>query len=267
MPGSHQTISTPNPRERSLVVQVEDSIFVQYPDILPPEETLYKDCPKQLFDHNPAWNDYKYVEQVGDFGMLFVKTKTDRERNTPIKKKRITRRVDWDAVLEWIIFGKDSGFPLSQTTINNSGQQGIVTADRWLVPRGYRSTNNLMSVIDITEYLSDVMWPEYLMESDEPQPTEVMWDLTGSHGSMGKCLHDDVIVPSQSTSGYRVVTTSGNVQSANATGSRQWVFPKTNHKKRRDYEIIEVEHVNGQYLKRVHLLHVPNNRSRIIQQS
>lgn len=266
---------TPNPAEKMFSVlasmpeiaqkiaeynaYTEGSLFSDFPNV--PDEWLakpetfgnyiYKDCD----DDAPGWMRF-----------YFVKTKTPAERNTPFERRRITQRLDWDAVLEWIQFGIDTGFPLSQNTINGQGRQALVTADRWLVPRGYRSAQNLMTTVDIEIFMSEIPWPEYLMESDEPQPTEVMWDLTGSHGSMGKCLHDTVPVPAQSTAGYRVVTSVGDIQSANATGTKRWLFPKTNHKKRRDYTVISVEFVSFQYLLTKYTYRVPN-QPKIIQQS
>lgn len=270
MPSSHTTIPTKNPRERSLIVSVEESVYANNPDIIPAVDTIYGDFPKAIFaqDYNKKYEGYTYKDQIGDHGLLFVKTKTPEERNTYFRKKRITDRVSWDAVLEWIEFGKESGFPLSQNTINGQGKQAIVTADRWLVPRGYRPGQNLNTIITVEEYLSDVIWPDWAMESDEPQPTEVSWDLVGSHGSMGRCLHDTVAVPAQSTAGYRVVTTVGDkVQVANSTSGHQWVFPKTNHKKRSDYTINIIQYENGQYYRQKLTFHVPIPMSKIVQQS
>jgi hypothetical protein len=266
--------TTPNPAEKSFsvivpMVEIANNIglFDAYP-----EGSEFKDFPL-IPDEDLASEDkfglyiFRECTEVGiSMEYLFVRTKTPLQRNTPFRKKRISQKMEWDAELRWIEFGQNTGFPLSQNTINGQGQPAIVTAPRWLVPRGYRNSQVLMTVIDIQEFLSEVMWPEYLMESDEPQPTEVMWDLTGSHGTMGKCLHDTVPVPSEDSSSYKVVTSVGDVQSANATGSKRWIFPKTNHKRRRDYEVISVEYVLGQYLLTKYLFHVPNP-SKLIQQS
>lgn len=270
MPSSHSTIPTPNPRERSLIVQVEESVFVQDPDILPAYDTRYEDCDRKIFahDYNKKFNDYVYRDQVGDHGMLFVKTKTPEERNTQIKpSQQVTERVDWDAVTQWIQFGQETGFPLSQNTINGQGKQAIVTAPRWLVPRGYQPGQSLMTVVTVKEFLSEVPWADFQMQSDEPQPTEVMWDLVGSHGTTGRCLHPKVQVPAQATAGYRVVTTAGDTQSANSSAGKGWIFPQTNHKKRQDFMIVDVKYSNGQYYRKESVYHVPVPMSKIVQES
>lgn len=271
MGSSHTTIPTPSPRERALVVTVEESVFANDPDILPAWGTLYKDCAKALVakEYKKHFDDYMYVEQRGEHGLLFVKTKTPEQRNTRIKSPgQITDRVTWDAVLQWIEFGKEDGFPLSQNTINGQGKQAIVTADRWLVPRGYRPSQNLNTVITVEEFLSEVPWPSWAMESDEPQPTEVMWDLVGSHGTMGRCLHDTVPVPGQASSGYRVVSTVGDkLQSASSTAPGQFIFPKTNHKKRQDYTVNIVKYQDGQYFRQKLTFHVPIPMSKIVRES
>lgn len=272
MPSSHTTIPTPAPRERSLIVQVEESAIANNPDIFPAWGTRYEECDKAIIAKDypkSKWGSYIYVEQRGEHGMLFVKSKTPEQRNTLIKPKyQITDRVMWDAVLEWIEFGKETGFPLSQNTINSQGKQAIVTAERWLVPRGYRPSQSLNTIITVEEYLSEVPWPDWAMESDEPQPTEVMWDLVGSNGSMGKCLHAEVPVPAQASSGYRVVSVVGDkTQSGNSTAPGKFLFPKTNHKKRQDFHINVVAYIDGQYLRKRMTFHVPIPMSKIVQQS
>ncbi len=267
--------ATPNPSEKSFVVIVsmteiaekieafnaftEGSPFKNFPSI--PDEALAAET---------RFGNYIYKDSQELSGpwmeFLFVRTKTPTERNTPFRRKRLTQKIEWDAELRWIQFGQNTGFPLSQNTINGQGQQAIVTAPRWLVPRGYRNAQFLTTIVDIEECLSEVMWPEYLIESDEPQPTEVMWDLTGSHGTMGKCLHDTTPVPSEDSSGYKVVTASGDLQAANATGSKTWLFPKTNHKHRRDYEVFSVEYVGGQFLRTKYTYRLPTP-SKLIKQS
>lgn len=266
---------TPNPAERSISLTVPMTEIAENNEAFDAflEGSLFKNfplIPEQSLADDKQFGLYKYKdcdEATGpNMSFMFVKAKTAKQRNTPFRRKRITERVDWDAVLKWIEFGIDSGFPLSQSIFNAQGKQAVITADRWLVPRGYQSGQKLMTIIDIEQFLSDEPYPEYLMESDEPQPTEVMWDLTGSHGTTGRVLHDTVEVPAQSSAGYRVMSSVGTPSSSNATGTKKWIFPKTNHKDRRDFEVISVEYVGGQYLKEKYLFHAPTP-SKIIRQT
>lgn len=270
MPEATTSIRTVNPRERSLIVQVQESVFAENPNIIPEVNTLYRDFPEQCIAQDyptSQWGNYKYVEQRGDYGLLFVKVKTPEERNKPFLTTVENQKVPWDAVLEWIQFAIASGFPLSQNTINGQGQQAIVTADRWLVPRGYRPAQTLITKIRTRHFLSDVEWPDWAMDCDEPQPTEVSWDLVGSHGSMGRCLHPTIEVPQQGSNGYRVVTADGDLQSASSTGSQKWIFPKTNHKNRRDYTVNMVQYVDGQYYRQEITFFVPQQTSKIVKQT
>lgn len=270
MPEATSSIPTVSPRERSLIVQVEESAFAENPNLIPEEGTLYRDFPEAAIAKDypiDQWGGYKYVEQRGPYGLLFVKVKTEAERNTPFKITKTNQKVPWDAVLEWIQFAIASGFPLSQNTINGQGRPALVTADRWLTPRGYKPAQTLITTVIIRHFLSDVEWPDWAMDCDEPQPTEVSWDLIGSHGSMGRCLHPTVEVPQQGANGYRVVTTAGALQSASSTGSQKWLFPKTNHKNRRDYTVNMVEYVDGQYYRQEMTFLVPQQTSKIVKQT
>lgn len=264
---------TPNPSEWSFsVVAPTSEVFYKLDRIeaftvgMPFRD--FPIIPDGMLAANPRMGDYVFAAGTDNSPTSkrfhFNKNKTPIERNKAFRKQRITDRVTWDAVLEWIQFGKETGFPLSQQTITGQGKQGIATADRWLVPRGYRPEQSLNTVITVEEYLSEVEWPDWAMESDEPQPTEVMWDLVGSHGSMGKVLHPTVNVPAQATAGYKIVSQAGDVQSANSSQQNSFVFPKSNHKKRMDYSINIVKFVNWQYYRQKLTFHVPTPMSKIV---
>jgi hypothetical protein len=276
-----QLQKTPNPNERSFWTIHDQDDFDKVSEdgnngFPIADETIYKNWFKRLpgkvhpTDDAKLYGNYIYKDcDTGDgtISFLWVKVKTPQQRNTAFRTQQITDHVDWDAVLEWIQFGKETGFPLSQNSINGQGKQSIVTADRWLVPRGYRPSQNLNTIVTVEEFLSEFPYPDDQMESDEPQPTEVMWDLVGSHGSMGKCLHPEILVPAQATSGYRVVSTAGDVQAANSTAGKPWKFPPTNHKKRRDFFIMDVKFVGSQYYRKKLTFHVPVPSSKVIQES
>lgn len=248
MASSHSTIPTPSPRERSLIVNVEESVFANDPDILPTPGTLYKDCEKALFaqDYRKKFENYSYREQVGDYGLLFVKTKTPTERNTPVKEYSIKEPYGWLPVLTFLEFTQDRGAPLSQNTLDASGNEGTVIIPRWLVRRGYIHGQQINTTIHIREFLSEVDWPDELVPADEPLGTEVSWDLTGSHGSTGRCLHKEEKVPGQ-RGPYAVISNDGQQQSASSTGqTSDQYFARTNALKWVDFTTNVVKRVNGQ---------------------
>lgn len=262
MSKTHQTIKTVSPVERALLVTVSESNLASVGGVLPPEDTLYSSALfKALIgkDYMKEFSGFKYKEQFDNVKglpgedsqrgtLLFVRTKTPAERNTPFETEVVTQEIQWPAVLEWIQFGQETGFPLSQNYINGQGVSSLVIAPRWLVKRGYRPALSLETTIRIRKFLSDVPWPDWALVSDEPQPTEVSWDLVGSHGNMGKCLHPDVRVPT-SSNGYRVLSEAGDSSSSSSTYRGGQFFPRTNHLGWRDYVVNRVEKVQGQYLR------------------
>jgi hypothetical protein len=193
---------------------------------------------------------------------FYAKNKTPEERNTAFDSYTETQRIQWPAVLEWIQFGQDTGFPLSQNYVGAS-EQGIVTAPRWLVRRGYRPSLNLETQVLIQKYLSEVPWPDWATVSNEPQPTEVSWDLVGSHGNMGRCLHDDVEVPNNSN-GYRVISQTGVISSSTSTYNTRQFFPRTNMIRWAPYSVVDVKKVDGQYL-RIVATYTPPARPRLTE--
>lgn len=247
-----------NPSEPGFVTSHDQEVLsLSRPDEFPVmDETLYKDFVHRINerafnpDGTPLWGNYRVWDgkQVGEgvIQYFWKKVKTDAERNRPFHFDRITQKIFWDPVLERIEFGQETKFPLSQNTVNSAGRQAIITAPRWLVRRWYRPGHTFTTIIEIEHFLSDVPFTESMIESDEPQPTEVAWDLVGSSGSMGKCLHPKVEVPAQG-GGYRIIASSGPVESGASDGSKSQIFPKTNHHKRRDYTVCQVESTEGQW--------------------
>lgn len=248
MADSHTTIPTTAPRERALVVQVEESVFAKDPDILPPEDTGYNDCGKYLFEtaYNKKYDGYVFKEQRGDHGLLFVKRKTPEQRATPVLEYSEVRDCPWPAVLQWIKFSQEYGFPLSQNYIQG-GNQGIATVPRWLVQYSWIPGMTLKTVVKVREFLSDAPYPSWAVESNDPKPTSISWDLIGSHGNLGICLHPEILVPGQGdNAGIRVVLTEGRAQSGNS-GQRGQKFPRTNHTSWTDYTVNTVRRIDGQY--------------------
>lgn len=258
-----QIIDTVNPNEEAFYTELDQEVLSRlrsdeypvYPD------TLYQDWIAAIPERKTQWGNYRYLyKKFSPEGILqfyWGKVKTDAQKNTPFDTTTITEEVSWPAVLEWIQFGQESGFPLSQNYISGSGEQALVVAPRWLVQYGYRPGMTLTTRVTVEKFLSDLPFPEWAFESDQPQPTEVSWDLIGSHGSIPRCLHPEVIVPAQS-SGFRVVSTAGNLESSSSTAPGGQSFPRTNHLTWQDYIVTRVREIDGQFYRERRLYEAPN---------
>lgn len=258
---THQTIPTVSPIERALLVSVTEANFASNGGVIPAVNTLYDSSSFKTFfgkDYLKEFEGFKYAEQrqngavvknEGATGtLLFIRTKTNTERETPFLEYEEKRDEDWPAVVQWVKFEQEYGFPLSQNYIQG-GSQGIATVPRWLVQYSWIPAMRLKTTVKVKEFLSDVPYPEWATESDEPKPTSVSWDLIGSHGNLGICLHPEILVPGQgNNAGIRVVLTAGTAQSGNSS-QRGQKFPRTNHITWTDYTVNTVKRVDGQYYR------------------
>lgn len=271
-------VPTPNPSEMSFAVIIPQDTIAQYPSLIPAIGDKFKTLGQQDGSIVAGWIPDAALAADSRFGLyvfatsfkegtdvvlVYAKNKTPEERNTPFDSYQETQRIQWPAVLEWIQFGQETGFPLSQNFIG-ANDSGMVTAPRWLVRRGYRPSLNLETQVLIQKYLSEVPWPDWAMVSNEPQPTEVSWDLVGNHGNMGRCLHPDVEVPSNSN-GYRVISTAGDISSGTPTYNTRQFFPRTNMIRWQPYSVVDVKKVDGQYL-RIVATYTPPARPRLTEE-
>lgn len=263
---------TPNPSEFGIKIVVSMNEIANNPGAYPIlGSTLLQNQWVADKKFQAKFKDYIYTypeegrTAEGDPAMLFfyAKNKTPEDRNTPFDTYTETQRIQWPAVLEWIQFGQETGFPLSQNFVSGR-ESGTVTSPRWLVRRGYRPALNLETQVLIEKYLSEVPWPDWAMVSTEPQPTEVSWDLVGNHGNMGRCLHDEVIVPTNSN-GYRAISTTGVISASSSTYNTSQKFPRTNMIRWQTYSVVDVKKVDGQYL-RIVATYTPPARPRLTEE-
>lgn len=253
MSKTHNTIPTVSPSERALLVTVNEVSFASVGGIIPPINTLYNDAAFRTFfgkDYLKEFSNFRYVEQRanvdGGGTLLFVKSKTSQERDTPFITYAKVEPHEWSSVLKWIKFEQETNFPLSQNYIGGT-QQGLVTVPRWLVQYAFIQGMRLNTYIKVREFLSDLPYSQWSVLSDEPQPTAVTWDLIGSHGNTGPCLHREENVPGQGdASGVRVVLTDGSIQGGTNV-QRGQKFYRTNHLTWQDYVVNTVVRVDGQY--------------------
>jgi hypothetical protein len=269
---THRTIPTVSPRERSLIVTVEDSVFASFPNILPPEDTRYGDFDRQIFagDYRKQFENYLYKEQLengrnGAAQLLFVKTRTDEERMTPVKERiEDVPGIEWPNVLEWVVFAQDDGFPLSQNTINSQGDPSTVIIGRAVILYSWLPGMSLTTRVRTRIFVSEYPWPDWAVWSDEPKPTEVSFDFANKDGGFPKCLHDDITVEGTSSASYRVVSAAGDVEPANKTANNSQFFPKTNHKRWQEYVVNETKEENGLFI-RYERTYYPPNRPKLSQ--
>lgn len=258
-PITWRLVETPNPSELGIVITLDQDEIASNPNAMPaigdklntlsfgiPDSDLAREDRFGLYVFSLSATRGVGKDVLVDF--FYAKNKTPEERNTAFDIYPITEKVVWYPVLDWIQFGQETGFPLSQNIITPNQQQGLVLAPRWLVKRGYRPGLTLTTKVLVRKFLSEVPWPDWAIESDEPQPTEVSWDLVGSHGNMGRCLHPEVPVPGQG-GGYKMISQAGQIYASSSTDSNGQLYPRTNHIRWQDYIVNEVDKVDGQYLR------------------
>lgn len=254
-------IPTPNPSEKAL------RVWVPSEKIVPNQEptvgvTKYRDF-KMHPTPNRAEGYAGYVfagcgDPVGSGGPLdqswvpydFVKHRTEVERYTPFDTGEETEDVDYPSVCRWIDFSANYGAPRSQSTIDMSGKSGTVIIPRWIVRRSMVKGQTLKTRVKVRKFLSEIPWPESAIESDEPMPTEIPWDLEANFGSTGPCLHDEKTIPGQG-SAYAVISNAGNPESASGSDNRSQYVPKTNHLRWQDFVTNEVKWVEPRLFLRI----------------
>ncbi len=261
MSATHKTVKTPSPRERSLVVLVEEEVFAGNSNILPPEGTPYKSFPPGIRsgDYLKAYGEYIYVGQTGDRGLLFAKNKSKQEANTPFRKqwsKFGNHR--WHPILKNLVLLENPSFPRSTNIIQN-GQQGFAVAssydDRYIyIPDANEGTRFFTE-----EFFCGQMFtiPRYRV----PIPTGVQYSIGDLRGSFQECLHDDIDIPA--TRQANAVYLGGAAYSGNGTLQGQF-FPRTNVKSWVPYCCYDEQSLteSGWYRKRIRVF--PPARPRAI---
>lgn len=254
IPSSSKVVSTPNPNERAVAVVVQSHLIQA--DASLPLGTLYKETPewadKSMIPSGYGDYTFGWQDTAGDdaIAFYFYKPKGNEQFSTPFIEYTEWKEHSWDAVLKWITFNPDRGMPLSANGINTAGQAAIFQAPRWQVKYAWHRGMTLSTKVLVRKFLSNVPFPDWACKSNDPMPTEVSWDLVGTSGSMGSCLHDDVTVPAQGQGGSFTSINADNAQEAsNSTDRTGQVFPRTNHLTWQKYTDNHVQYVNGQYLR------------------
>lgn len=225
MPSSHTTIPTPNPIERALLVEVEESVFAQDPDIIQPVETAYKNFSKAIFskDYEKKFADYIYTGQQGAYGLLFAKPKTVEQANVPFRTTKWMDNHRWPPVLLGVVIIEDYGAPRTFSVLSGSA---IGTGSG---PTYYDQVEYIPDVSEGTRFVKDEFFgprPFNIPQYPVPTPTAVTYTLPGGvNGSFPECLHPLIEIPPTTTSTSQNV---GGVVTAVGTSLGGQRFPATN---------------------------------------
>lgn len=264
---THQTIPTPNPRERALVVKAKEEVFAHNPDVLPATGTSYGEFDRAIFgaDYRREYDDYLFTGQLENAGtyaqLAFAKYKTEEEKKIPFRrlwKKNGNHR--WPPILKGYVLLEDNGMPRSGNVIVN-GQPGIVTGpsyfDRYIyIPDCNEGTRFLLE-----EYFSptEFVIPRYRA----PVATGIQISVNGLNTSIPESLHDDIDIPATRTAnatyyGGQAYSGNGNLEGQS--------FPRTNFKTWLPYVLFaEQEYQSGGwYMQRIRVF--PPLRPKAIRQ-
>jgi hypothetical protein len=265
---THQTIPTPNPELRALIVTVEDAVFLDDPYILPPEGTLYEDFDRRIFasDARRAFNEYVYTGQAENSraagALLFGPGQTAEEANTPYRsiwKKHGNHR--WAPILKQLTILEDYSFPRSTNTVSRAKGSGLVVAPTYYDRIVYIPDTNEGTRFLVQEFFSAT--PFVIPRYQTPVATSVQYSILGLNGSIPECLHDDIDVPPTRTAS--IAYQSGSAASAGGSLEGQF-FPRTNFKTWRPYVVFdEQEQVPGGW-SRMRIRVYPPMRPRAIRQ-
>jgi hypothetical protein len=238
---THQTIPTPNPQERALLVRVREEVFSHDPDVLPATGTSYGEFPREMFgaDYRREYEDYLYKGQLDNAGtyavLAFAKDKTEAEKNEPFRrvwKKHGNHR--WPPILKSLYLLEDYNFPRSTNRVTRAGGSGVVIA-----PTYYDRVVYIPDTNEGTRFLVDEFFaatPFVIPRYQTPVATGVQYSINGLQGSFPECLHDDIEIPSTTTAS--IAYQSGSAAAAGGSLEGQF-FPRTNFKNWRPYVVFD----------------------------
>jgi len=266
MSATHTTSSTPNPRDRSLIVTVGETTYASNPFCLPKEGTLYKDFPKGIKsdDYLKQFAEYVYVCQIPTHKLLFAPNKTPQEANTPYRSvfsKFGNHR--WHPILKNLVLLENPSFPRATNFILN-GEQGFANAPSYDDQYIYIPDVNEGSRFLTQEYFSPrpFVIPSYRV----PIPTGIQYSLGDLKGSFQDCLHDDIEIPAARQS--NAIFLGSTALSGSGSQSGQF-FPKTNFQTWLPYVVYDEQELQveggGWYRKRIRVY--PPLRPRAIRRA
>ena len=257
MSATHRTISTPDPRYRSLVVTVGESSFASNGGVIPIQGTSYSsDLFRGLLesDYHKEFENFVYVQQLPDVKeggqLVFARGFTTEERNTPFRVTSKFGNHRWPPILKFLKFELARDFPLvSQNKAGNN-----TYANRYLVREGYIPEINEGTRFVTEEFISDV--PYVIPQYSVPTPTSISYHYLNIKGGFPECLHKKIDIKALIST---VAVFDGTATVSNYNELSGQVFPATNFTEWAPYVLSdEQELVNGVwYRKRVRVYPPP----------
>lgn len=208
---TYRTLKTPVAGLRSLGVIVDDSVVAENPDILPDEGTLYAGMDQKLMPQElgSLWNNYRYVEQQdlgnGKFMLIFVKVRTNNQRNTPYRTLTGFGNHRWCPILKALVFIKEPGFPRSTNGVK-AGQGAVIAGPSYYKREVFQGEVNEGSRFIETHYFSDI--PFIVPSYPVPVPRSIAYDVPGIHGSFPECIGPEIRIPKTRTASIAYIAGS-----------------------------------------------------------
>jgi hypothetical protein len=215
-------VPTANPDERAFITFVRAQWDVVWPAA---GVTIYKDWQQAIYPQAQGdFGGYVYADSVqaqGDWlGFLWVKRKSETEKNTPYRTYTKNGNHRWPPVLYRLDFLQNPAFPAS----TNGPDGSIVRAPRIFVRQVFKPESNEGSMFKYEYFLSDTKYN--IPPHPAPQPQEVSYDFLGCSGTFPECLHEKIEIKPQRTAIAKYSVGGGEQGAAGGVLSGQ-VFPKT----------------------------------------
>lgn len=226
MSASHQTVKTPNPKFRSLIVAVSEDTYASNGGIIPPEGTLYKDPLFKGFfgrDYLKEFSDFRYVCQSDEVkgGLLFVRSMTQAQRDTPYRQETGFGNHRWCPILKALIFIKDRNFPRATNGVK-FGKGAVISGPSYYGRSAMQPEVNEGSRFIEQYFFSDK--PYNIGSYPVPIPRSVSYSVPGDRGSFPEVLGPTIKIPGTQTANAAFVTgsiaaASGALRGQNFPGS------------------------------------------------
>lgn len=195
LPEPFVVVGTVNPNEFAFVTTVRAQWDVPIPVA---GATLYRDWkPAEWPQASGDWGGYVYADSMPSpsdwLSFLWVKKKTQTEKDTPYRTFTRNGNHRWPPVLYSLKFLQDPSFPAS----TNGPGGSIIRAPRVFVRQIFKPESNEGSMFKYEYFLSDSKYeiPPY----PAPQPQEVSYDFLGASGTFPECLHKKIVIPAMRT--------------------------------------------------------------------
>jgi hypothetical protein len=230
-------IDTPNPNESGVVVTVD--LVAPTPGQMPQVGDRLDRL--QLKQRNPAlargWEDYTFTHKrrlaKGTLSLFYAAPKSAEQRITPYHTYTEKDDGSFDAILRAVVFYRATKLPLSATLEDGSTEN----LSRIIAKRLYHPSYNGPCEYTVNEYLSEVPFPESLVNADDgPMPIEVSWDFVQQGGEMGRVLCPRLEINLPDPEIYEEIARAGVVNESMLSLMSQ-TFPATNHQTWQDYQV------------------------------